>query len=165
MLLKIYDATMPRLYSLTFRWTRGDHGLTEDIVQETFLRALGNWDDKGVPDNPAAWLSSVARNLIISHFRSAKLTALEEIPKELLWEEDDLTTVERIGLLGRTLQNLRNRYSRLIESFHLEGKTIKEIAHEEGISERAVEGRLRRGRKQLRKLLNLQSLEKGQKYE
>ncbi|HZY78262.1 MAG TPA: sigma-70 family RNA polymerase sigma factor [Cyclobacteriaceae bacterium] len=34
----------------------------EDIVSETFMQALETWPYKGVPENPAAWLYSVAKN-------------------------------------------------------------------------------------------------------
>lgn len=34
----------------------------EDIASETFLSALETWTFKGVPDNPTAWLYTVAKN-------------------------------------------------------------------------------------------------------
>lgn len=34
----------------------------EDIASETFLSALENWSYQGVPENPRAWLYTVARN-------------------------------------------------------------------------------------------------------
>ncbi|MCZ6745105.1 MAG: sigma factor-like helix-turn-helix DNA-binding protein, partial [Alphaproteobacteria bacterium] len=42
----------------------------------------------------------------------------------------------------------------LLEAFHFEGKSVAEIAAEHGVSERAVEGRLRRARAKLRKKLD-----------
>ena len=36
--------------------------IAEDIVSETFLSATENWKTKGIPDNPAAWLYTVAKN-------------------------------------------------------------------------------------------------------
>ena len=43
--------------------------LAEDVVQETLLKALKDWPFRGVPDQPAAWLHRVARNLAIDHLR------------------------------------------------------------------------------------------------
>jgi RNA polymerase sigma factor (sigma-70 family) len=40
--------------------------LAEDVVQEALLRALQTWSYRGVPDNPAAWLTQVAKNLAIT---------------------------------------------------------------------------------------------------
>ena len=34
----------------------------EDIASETFLSALETWTYKGIPENPTAWLYTVAKN-------------------------------------------------------------------------------------------------------
>ncbi|MEO7766371.1 MAG: sigma factor, partial [Ferruginibacter sp.] len=36
--------------------------IAEDIAGETFLSALENWSFKGIPENPTAWLYTVAKN-------------------------------------------------------------------------------------------------------
>jgi RNA polymerase sigma factor (sigma-70 family) len=36
--------------------------LAEDIAADTFLRALETWTYKGIPENPVAWLYTVAKN-------------------------------------------------------------------------------------------------------
>lgn len=40
--------------------------LAEDVVQEALLRALQTWSYRGLPDNPAAWLTQVAKNLALT---------------------------------------------------------------------------------------------------
>ena len=40
--------------------------LAEDVVQEALLRALQLWSYRGIPDNPAAWLTQVAKNLALN---------------------------------------------------------------------------------------------------
>lgn len=50
--------------------------LAEDVVQEALLRALQTWSYRGVPDNPAAWLTQVAKNL-----------ALNSLQREQRWHE------------------------------------------------------------------------------
>lgn len=40
--------------------------LAEDVVQEALLRALQTWSYRGVPDNPAAWLTHVAKNFALT---------------------------------------------------------------------------------------------------
>ena len=37
-----------------------------DIVQDTFEKALSNWRVNNVPDNPSAWLMQVAKNTAIN---------------------------------------------------------------------------------------------------
>jgi RNA polymerase sigma-70 factor (ECF subfamily) len=39
----------------------------EDIVNDTFLSALENWTYKGIPENPTAWLYTVAKNKAKNH--------------------------------------------------------------------------------------------------
>jgi RNA polymerase sigma-70 factor (ECF subfamily) len=43
------------------RWS-GDLTVAEDAVQEAFTEALRAWPRDGVPDNPGAWVVTVARN-------------------------------------------------------------------------------------------------------
>lgn len=39
-----------------------DIEIAEDIASETFLKAMENWPIHGIPDNPEAWLYTVAKN-------------------------------------------------------------------------------------------------------
>lgn len=43
--------------------------LAEDVVQEALLRALQTWSYRGLPQNPAAWLTQVAKNLAYTALR------------------------------------------------------------------------------------------------
>jgi len=47
----------------------GDVGLAEDFAQEALLRALEQWPETGIPDNPGAWLMTTAKRRAIDHFR------------------------------------------------------------------------------------------------
>ncbi|NVI80662.1 RNA polymerase sigma factor [Janthinobacterium sp. BJB401] len=49
----------------------GDLDLAEDVLQEACRKALERWPRTGIPDNSAAWLSSVARNAGLDHVRRA----------------------------------------------------------------------------------------------
>jgi RNA polymerase sigma factor (sigma-70 family) len=48
-------------------------GLAEDIASETFLSALENWPYKGIPENPVAWLYTVAKNKAKNHLHRDQL--------------------------------------------------------------------------------------------
>ena len=48
-----------------------DFSLAEDAVQEAFLRAARTWPSDGIPDNPAAWLLTVGRRVILDRLRKA----------------------------------------------------------------------------------------------
>jgi RNA polymerase sigma-70 factor (ECF subfamily) len=47
--------------------------IAEDIIGETFLKAAENWAINGVPDNPAAWLYTVAKNRAKDHLKRVTL--------------------------------------------------------------------------------------------
>ena len=65
-ILGIYRETIDALYRYVSRNCGGDRTLAEDVTQETWLRAVREWRKKGPPDQPIAWLTTVARNLLIS---------------------------------------------------------------------------------------------------
>lgn len=43
-----------------------------DIVQDTLLQALSTWGFHGLPDNPSAWLTRVAKNKAVDYLRRGK---------------------------------------------------------------------------------------------
>jgi RNA polymerase sigma-70 factor (ECF subfamily) len=43
--------------------------IAEDIVSDTFLAATETWSIKGVPENPTAWLYTVAKNKTKNYFK------------------------------------------------------------------------------------------------
>ena len=43
--------------------------VAEDIASETFLAAIESWPYKGIPENPAAWLYTVAKNKAKNHLK------------------------------------------------------------------------------------------------
>lgn len=140
--IKSYREHIDPLYGYVSRRTGGERSLAEDVVQETWLRALQQWRRKGLPREPQAWLRTVARNLLASHFRRFKPGSLEESHFEPIQVESP----ETAALVQWGLARLRRRQVRLLEAFHFDGKRVQEIAQELGISERAAEGRLRRAR-------------------
>lgn len=45
----------------------------EDIVSETFLKATEVWSAKGIPENPTAWLYTVAKNKTKDHLKHVSI--------------------------------------------------------------------------------------------
>ena len=61
-----------------------DVGLAEELAQDALVNALERWPQSGIPDNPAAWLMTVARNRALDHLRHIKLHRSKE--SELTYE-------------------------------------------------------------------------------
>jgi RNA polymerase sigma-70 factor, ECF subfamily len=59
----------------------GDVGLAEDLAQDALVAALERWPSAGVPANPGAWLTAVARNRAIDLMRRDR--ALTRINEEI----------------------------------------------------------------------------------
>lgn len=57
-----------RLVAALARMTR-DVDLAEDLAQDALVAALEQWPDRGVPANPGAWLTAVAKRRAIDQFR------------------------------------------------------------------------------------------------
>ncbi|MDX1449557.1 MAG: RNA polymerase sigma factor, partial [Acidimicrobiia bacterium] len=56
----------------------GDIGLAEDALQDAAERALANWSENGVPANPAAWLTTTARNRALDRLRRERSRTQKE---------------------------------------------------------------------------------------
>jgi len=151
--IQVYRETIRPLYAFVSRRVGGDTGLAEDLVQETWMRALDAWPTKGMPDEPLAWLIRVARNTIVSHFRRARPEPVDPASIDLEAPEFSTDQGETAAIVGWGLTRLRRAHSDLLEAFYFDGKSVREIARERSLSERAVEGRLRRARARLKKKL------------
>jgi len=152
-LVQLYGEHTRPLYGYVSRRVGGDRALAEDVVQEAWLRAVAAWRRSGAPAHPRAWLIRVARNLLASYFRRPRPRLVD--PDELETEDDRLSpeTPSAAALVHWGLSRLRRRQAALLEAFYFEHKSTREIAAEYSVTERAIEGRLRRARRELEKRL------------
>ena len=68
----LYDLHIDRVYKFAFYWLRNQPD-AEDVTQEVFVRAWRSIDKYKVSGAPfIAWLITIARNLVNSHYRSVK---------------------------------------------------------------------------------------------
>lgn len=162
--IELYRAHMPPLYRTVSRRVGARRALAEDLTQETWLRALNAWSRTGVPDDPAAWLVTVASNLLRNHYRRPEAAALPDGAAELdaAGEQPDHAAgvaAERADALQRGLAHLRPAQAELLTERHLDGRSLAELATSRGLSERAVEGRLRRARSALARRIDASILD------
>ncbi|MGF7121875.1 RNA polymerase sigma factor [Rhodococcus sp. TAF43] len=76
--------------------TVGDFGLAEDLAQEALVDALAQWPQTGVPANPGAWLTTVAKRKAIDGWRRQERydDRLATIARNLETEETAATSDE-----------------------------------------------------------------------
>jgi RNA polymerase sigma factor (sigma-70 family) len=61
-----------RIIAVLTRMLR-DIGLAEELAQDALVSALERWPADGLPDNPAAWLTAVAKNRALDRLRQSRL--------------------------------------------------------------------------------------------
>ena len=76
--------------------------IAEDIAGETFLSALETWTYKGIPENPTAWLYTVAKNKAKNYFRRNQLFA-RKIVTQLKNSSDTVTGEIEIDLSNQNI--------------------------------------------------------------
>jgi RNA polymerase sigma factor (sigma-70 family) len=68
-------------------------GLAEDVVSDTFLLAAETWGQKGLPQNPTAWLYTVSKNKAKDAFKHNAIFA-QKVAPELKKSETSTQEIE-----------------------------------------------------------------------
>jgi RNA polymerase sigma factor (sigma-70 family) len=137
----------------------------EDIVSETFVRAMKTWSHKGVPQYPKAWLRKVAQNLYLEE-RRRKQFFDEKVSPALTREGDDSREVEiteqliedsQLRMIFRLCDPALKNDSQLCLSLRiLCGFSTEEISNALLSNKEAVNKKLYRAKKQLKENLTFE---------
>ena len=108
-LIGLYRQTVHELYRFVSRRSGGSRELAEDITQETYLRAMREWRSERRPDVPLAWLQTVARRLLLNHYRRKTPELIDAAQIDALFNDGPSDGVDAAALvywglarLGRT---------------------------------------------------------------
>ncbi|BCB78020.1 hypothetical protein GCM10022251_36770 [Phytohabitans flavus] len=69
---EVWRRESARIVAGLARMLAGDAGLAEELAQDALVAALEQWPVDGVPDNPGAWLTTVARRRAVDTLRLLK---------------------------------------------------------------------------------------------
>ena len=139
-----------------------DIDLAEEFAHEAILRAMETWPASGVPDNPAAWLVTTARNRARDHFRRRQrrlekepllqAEAEAERPPDLdLPDEETAIMDDRLRLIFTCCHPLLGREARAALTLRLMGGlSTGEIARAFLVSESTIAQRIVRAKKTIR---------------
>jgi RNA polymerase sigma-70 factor, ECF subfamily len=147
---QIYHKYADKLFNYFWYRTGHDHALSEDLMQETFLKAFLNihkFEDKGA--TYISYLYAIARNLLIDHYRKPAVVPIEELGEIPIEITKDLEKKSDAEALWRAIQELRPAERDLLLLFYKQEMSIKEIAHIRKTTENAVKLSLSRIRKKL----------------
>jgi RNA polymerase sigma-70 factor (ECF subfamily) len=161
-IISVYRETVRPLHRFVACRSGGSRELVEDVLQEVYLRAVEAWQGGRPPREPLPWLKTLARNLLVNYYRRRRPSAVDPVVlQEAIDPEHAPDTPDAAAIVHWGLARLSRREARLIEAFHLERRSVREIAMGEGATERAIEGRLYRARRNLRRRLEPLVREKG----
>jgi RNA polymerase sigma-70 factor (ECF subfamily) len=140
----------------------GDFDAAEEAVQEAFVVALERWPGDGVPDNPGAWITRVARNKAIDRLRREKtlqvkkevlagLESLAPTSEELETEEEPEMPDDRLRLIFTCCHPALRPQARVALTLRtLGGLTTAEIASAFLTTEATMAQRLVRAKAKIR---------------
>lgn len=130
--------------------------LAEDIFQETFIKAIvtikqGRYTETG---KFRAWISRIAHNLIIDHFRQEKnenTISNDDAPIDLLNNqslcdgtiEDEIIRIQITSDIRKLISYLPDTQREVLEMRYYQDLSFKEIADQTGVSINTALGRMR----------------------
>ena len=131
----------------------GDVDAADDMLQETFLKAMRQGARFEEIRDPRAWLFHVARNALVDHARLGKHQV--ELPEHLAAPEPaQRAPVDELdACLLRNLAEMSPEDRQIIEQCDLQDVRQQVFAHANGLTLPAAKSRLLRARKHLRDAL------------
>lgn len=135
----------------------GDFTLAEDALQDALVIALEKWEQDGVPNNPAAWLLTVAKRRAIDRLR--RKATLEEkvgildspVATEDDYSMDDPIPDERLKLMFTCCHPSLALEAQVALTLHtLGGLSTQEVARAFLVPVNTMSQRLSRARKKIR---------------
>lgn len=169
----LFDETVDGVYAFVFFRVGKDKAAAEDIVQETYLAAMGRLQSPG-PAGPGdfdaargslkAWLCQLSRNIARAHLASQRRTeeldmwdrvdrvmmeAFDRIERDALVDEV-IERRETRDLVHLAMSSLPDLYRRALEEKYVEERPLDRMAKDRGVSEDAVKSLLARARRAFR---------------
>src|SRR5256885_17188037 len=68
---RVFRQESGRILATLIRFS-GSFDRAEEAMQEAFSAALTSWPEKGIPQNPAAWITAIANRKVIDQNRREK---------------------------------------------------------------------------------------------
>ena len=147
----------PALYNYA-RWLTRDPAEAEDLVQETYVKALRGFGSFTAGTNFRAWMYRILRNTFLTSKTGLKVTATidEEVADSVAAEgtpETLLLSRLDADALRRAIEDLPLIFREVLLLADMEEMSYREIAETVGIPVGTVTSRLLRARRKVREAL------------
>jgi RNA polymerase sigma factor (sigma-70 family) len=155
-IIALHESLMGYAYSLT-----ANKDLSQDLVQETILKALANRDKFSYGSHLKAWVFTIMKNTFINEYRVSKRQNIcRAIDCESLLLNNtrsisfsDPSSVYCASELANSIEHLQEPYRNTIQ-LRIKGYKYKEIAKELNLNIGTVKSRIFLSRKQLAKMMS-----------
>jgi RNA polymerase sigma-70 factor (ECF subfamily) len=135
----------------------GDLDRAEECVQDAYAQALTVWESRGIPDQPGAWLTTVARRRALDLFRrdatatrAMPLLVQEQIEPDIAEFDPDEIPDERLRLICTCCHPAIAQKSQVALTLRLLcGLSTAEVARAFLVSEPTMAARLTRTKKKI----------------
>jgi len=150
-----------KIFHIAYKFT-GKHDEAEDLSQEIFLKVFRSLDKFHRDADFSTWLSSVARNYCIDHYRASKrekevlvedLVAFDLAPAASGNPHRALEQRDRQSFVRKGLELLPEKLREAVILRDLQGLSYQEMADRLHLPEGTVKSRINRGREELARLL------------
>ncbi|MDE6779391.1 MAG: sigma-70 family RNA polymerase sigma factor [Alistipes sp.] len=148
-----------------------DADLADDIVQETFIKAVRVIDSGRYTDNGKflSWILRIAHNQVIDHFRAQKQNRMlteAEAGYDVLGTlriaensiEDEMVSAQIEADVRRLVEELPDEQREVVRMRYFAGLSFKEIAEQTDVSINTALGRMRYALINLRRMIKEKNL-------
>jgi len=130
-----------------------DTDLTEDILQDVFLKAHSKLGSLNSADRLQSWLYQITRHTVIDYYRRRRTT--ESLPDNLPLDEPDQED-EWWRIWGKCVRHmidlLPDPYREALLLSEIDGLPLKAVAMQLGLSLPGAKSRVQRGRAKLKQI-------------
>jgi RNA polymerase sigma-70 factor (ECF subfamily) len=164
--LEVYKDFYVLVYPMVYFIVK-DHGVTEDIMQEAFLRSINKSDQLLDWDKMEGWLKTLTRNVTLNFLRKIKRNR-EELETEEVFDEREVGVTSNILVpleqevemkimeesIVQYLAVLKPEYRQIFEMRWLHHMSYKDMAIILNVSEGIIKQRLFRAREAIKQKID-----------
>ncbi|MBO5057867.1 MAG: sigma-70 family RNA polymerase sigma factor [Lachnospiraceae bacterium] len=152
---KVYREQRDAVYGYLLYMT-GDEQMTQDLVQETFLKIYLNLHRFRQESSMKTWCIAIAKNTYLSYLKKKRPETVEEkfgfqVADGKPLPEEKIILEEKNNLIRQVLFSMKEDERQLLLLRDYEKLSYKEIGELIGVSEIVVKGRIYRAREHYKK--------------
>jgi RNA polymerase sigma-70 factor (ECF subfamily) len=145
-LVRKYQSQVRRFF---LNQTCGDKELSDDLAQDTFIKAYTSLNSFKGAANFSTWLYRIAYNVFFDYIRSQKPTSdLEVVTTDAEYSNEQQDLARKMDVYA-ALEQLKEAERTCITLFYMEELEIKKIAEITGMAEGTVKSHLSRGKEKM----------------